>query len=112
METFAPSGVDATEIALGPPCTMVAQPLSAPHAPIVASNNITFNIRSPGFSLVFDCARHHSHLLFFPVAAHCTRGEPSRHSAPDSTYTVLAVARRRRVQLKPPPLSHAVSAVA
>jgi hypothetical protein len=54
METFAPSGADATEIALGPLCTMVAQPLSAPHAPIVATKIIPFNIRSPGFDLVFN----------------------------------------------------------
>jgi hypothetical protein len=41
METFAPGGVEPTAIDLGPLCTMVAQPVSALHAP----NNATTNIR-------------------------------------------------------------------
>jgi hypothetical protein len=54
METFAPAGADAIEIGLGPPCTIVAQPLSALHTPNVATKNIPFNILPPGFGLVFN----------------------------------------------------------
>ena len=48
METFAPTGADATEIALGPLCTMVAQLLIVLHAAIVATAKIPFNIQPPG----------------------------------------------------------------
>jgi hypothetical protein len=56
METFAPTGSDATEIALGPLCTMVAQPLIALHAPNVATKNILFSMLTPCSGLVFNCA--------------------------------------------------------
>jgi hypothetical protein len=50
----SPAGAEATEIALGPLCTMVAQPLIGLHVPNVASKNIRFNMLPPNFGLVLN----------------------------------------------------------
>jgi len=47
METFAPGGVDATEICLGPLCTIVAQPVIAAQAPRTVAMHSCFNVKFP-----------------------------------------------------------------
>ncbi len=51
METFAPGGVDATEMSLGPPCTMIC---AAARSPIHALNITIIDIR-PNMALPLFC---------------------------------------------------------
>src|SRR5579862_6349296 len=44
METFAPGGVDATEISRGPLCTMVAHPVSTAEALTIVAKSTCLNI--------------------------------------------------------------------
>ena len=53
MDTFAPAGVEAIGMFLGPLCTMVAQPETAAAAPSTTTTHIIRNIMAPlGIELV------------------------------------------------------------
>src|SRR6516162_2375916 len=67
METLAPAGVDETETARGPPCTMVAQPITAAQVPSTAPIDSSFSMTPPdrfdlswlNWRVVTDALRRH-----------------------------------------------------